>query len=1168
MEQQTTSLQPSGGKCHSDPTTRFFGKVQPQARLSRPAPCAWDGIPTTSRTVKQQLCGMAQSSIVGGTTRCALSIQKRSSSVQTGRDQQDAPAQPTTIVTYAQGAETGGMEHRAVPKHSGLPAVSTEYKPDAWEHQLALHGILEDFKELPDALRWGFDAGIPAIGHTYTPPNSPSAMQYGEELQRIIDDELGKGRYFGPFSAREVEALLGPFQTSPLSIIPKPGKPGKFRLIQNLSYPHTPHLGGMVSSINSAINSAHFPCTWGTFAVVCGTILDLPPGSQAAVRDVKEAYRTVPIRPEQWAGMVVRLPGDDTFGIDTRDCFGLASGSGVYGRVGDAGAELVRATGMGPVSKWVDDHVFFRILRPFLAEFNAKRRRQATQIAKAGGRQQIKSRVLYFGEPLATGKLREFDEDHKFPIRDLSGSSSRSTEDAAFTYCLADIDTLSDELGIKWETTKDVPFGQQFPYIGFLWDLEYNTVSLLPEKTEKYRAAIKEWREAPAHPLEDAQKLYGKLLHTCHIIPAGRAYLTNLERFMGVFGDSPFMPRTPPRGTDADLEWWDRKLSQPALNRIIPGLQPIIDCAAYSDASSETGIGITIGNRWRAWRLLPGWKSQDRDIGWAEARENLSQVLTSKFLETIRASSKGGGRDAAETPQQMKSSKQSMVSQKTEGSPFIQPTFQQMKTQQTTPQEEGTIIPHFSYQQYPSQTTSGNLSQTSTQSLPPQSCGSFAPTTPQYLAQSVQLLRGMQVDRSSIEPANKRRKTTPSRNPGLPRSRFNTPLGTAARSTGRPAPYADDLRPRPSDLRPHVLARDRLRLWRPLSARNTLDNNGVPTNLGDQDLDRIKEVLEGAWEEGTREGYGSGLLVFHVFCDQKSVPEEQRAPASKVLIMSFIATIAGAYSGKTISNYVQGVRAWHILHGVPWEMEEAEVSTLLTAAEKATPARSRRKKRTPYTPDFMVAIRSRLQLDDPLHAAVYACLTTTFYAAARVKEFTVPRLNAFNPEKHVKPSDVRIETDRNGFKSTVFHIPSTKAAQVEGEDVSWSAQDGVTDPEAALAHHMAVNDPPQDGALFAYRSGAAGARKPLTKAKFIEVLARAARGACLDPRQGHGIRIGATLEYLLRGVPFEVMKVKGRWASEAFRSYLTKHAQILAPYMQAHPQLHAEFLRITMPPPR
>ncbi|KAJ7223915.1 hypothetical protein C8J57DRAFT_955046, partial [Mycena rebaudengoi] len=56
--------------------------------------------------------------------------------------------------------------------------------------------------------------------------------------------------------------------------------------------------------------------------------------------------------------------------------------------------------------------------------------------------------------------------------------------------------------------------------------------------------------------------------------------------------------------------------------------------------------------------------------------------------------------------------------------------------------------------------------------------------------------------------------------------------------------------------------------------------------------------------------------------------------------------------------------------------------------------------------------------------------------------------------------------------------------------------------------------------------------------------------------QGHGIRIGASLLYLLRGVPFDVVKTLGRWASDAFLLYLRKHAQIMAPYIQANPGIH------------
>ena len=183
---------------------------------------------------------------------------------------------------------------------------------------------------------------------------------------------------------------------------------------------------------------------------------------------------------------------------------------------------------------------------------------------------------------------------------------------------MAYIDAVSDSLGIPWEVEKDIPFGEVAPFIGFSWDLANRTVSLPDSKKEKYLQAILEWETKPRHTLDEAQKLYGKLLHTCHIVPAGHAYLTSLETFIGVCHDSPFRLRYPPRRTPSDLSWWKERLTQSVVIRPIPGPIPVFDADAYSDASSETGIGITVRGRWRAWRLLPGWKADGRDIGWAE----------------------------------------------------------------------------------------------------------------------------------------------------------------------------------------------------------------------------------------------------------------------------------------------------------------------------------------------------------------------------------------------------------------------------------------------------------------------------------------------------------------------------------------------------------------------
>ena len=242
------------------------------------------------------------------------------------------------------------------------------------------------------------------------------------------------------------------------------------------------------------------------------------------------------------------------------------------------------------------------------------------------------------------------------------------------------------------------------------------------------------------------------------------------------------------------------------------------------------------------------------------------------------------------------------------------------------------------------------------------------------------------------------------------------------------------------------------------------------------------------------------------------------------------------------------------------------MDTMLRAAEKLTPDTSKKKKRHPYTPEFITAVRQHLDLEVPLDAAVFACLTTCFYASARLGEFTVRTLTGFKPHMHVTTRNLSYDQDRNGCRVTVLHLPTTKVAGREGEDVYWATQEGDTDPTAALQNHLRVNQPPETSHLFAYR--AKNKRCPLTKAKFLDRVGEAARAAGHEPLQGHGIRIGSTLEYLLRGMPFDVMKAKGRWAGDSFQLYLRKHAIVVSPYIQAVPAVHEAFIRYAMPPVR
>ena len=128
---------------------------------------------------------------------------------------------------------------------------------------------------------------------------------------------------------------------------------------------------------------------------------------------------------------------------------------------------------------------------------------------------------------------------------------------------MEDVDEISERLGIPWERLKDVPFGPRIPFIGFNWDLERKTVALQEKKKEMYASTIVEWKRRKSHTLSDVERLYGKLLHTCSIVPEGRAYLTSLESMLGIFHQSPHKPRRPPRQVECNLLWWLRVLSKP-----------------------------------------------------------------------------------------------------------------------------------------------------------------------------------------------------------------------------------------------------------------------------------------------------------------------------------------------------------------------------------------------------------------------------------------------------------------------------------------------------------------------------------------------------------------------------------------------------------------------------
>ncbi|KAL7277636.1 hypothetical protein ACG7TL_008563 [Trametes sanguinea] len=870
---------------------------------------------------------------------------------------------------------------------------------------------------------------------------------------------------------------------------------------------------------------------------------------------------------------VVRLE-DDQFAVDTCAAFGVGSHAGLYGSLADACTDIMRARGLGPMAKWVDDTVFLRIRREHLDSYNQQRLVWREQIARHGGARHAGGRLWFGGDELPDGSVDEFVEDMRFPLRDLADASPRSESDALHSYCLSDIDSISSSLGVPWQPEKDYPFASEFPFTGFLWKLDgTRSVSIPRAKADKYIAAIDAWLQKPTHDLKDVQQLHGKLWHASLVIQHGRAFLINLEAMLGIFHDRPFVPRTPPRHTAADLKWWRTALSLSPLSRQLPSPCAVWDPLAYSDASSGVGIAVVIRDRWRAWRLLPGWKSDGRDIGWAEAVgfEFLVHTVLAVSQERHGYAFKAYGDNRGVVEGWWRGRSRNLR---------INEVFKRVAAELEERQSR-VLTRYVPSAANPADGPSRGVYPSSALLLPPVPIpAELQPFVVNFDAPpTLGEARARALGRSpTIEPksAGKMKTSTNSAFTGAQRTgttiktRFDAALPPRSKKKRPPrATFRDGLQLNPSILRPACAASERLLKWTPSSSRRQRDANGNASQLSPEDVQRISDVSAFAWAESTLGTYGTGLLIFHIFCDLRNIPEGHRAPADELLILAFVASIAGSYAQSAINNYVAGVRAWHIIHGLPWNIDKSRYDAALAGAAQLAPPASKRPARSPLALQEIAGMAPAFTLDNSLDAAVWACLCVGFFSLARLGELTVTTQKSFQADLHPSRASLRLEAHRDGSEVRVIHLPRTKSA-VAGEDISFARQDGAVDPWAALDNHLAVNQLAPSVHLFAYRKPSSNAIVPLTRRAFLARVKTAALGIGLPNVSGHSLRIGGTLEYLLRGLSFETVKAIGRWKSEAFTLYLRKHAQVLAPYLQDNQEALGELSRrtIQLPPVR
>lgn len=166
-------------------------------------------------------------------------------------------------------------------------------------------------------------------------------------------------------------------------------------------------------------------------------------------------------------------------------------------------ADILRAKGTGPVIKWVDDPVFFRVPKHLIPTYNKYREQKREAIVSNGGILQSRGRLWYKGEMFDEAGAEPFAEGMSTPIKHIK---DRENGGIIFLCDIAEIDEVSGPLGVPWESSKDIPFSTAVPFTGLPRDPAEKRVAPPDLKKHKHVDAILEWRNKPTHTLEETQK--------------------------------------------------------------------------------------------------------------------------------------------------------------------------------------------------------------------------------------------------------------------------------------------------------------------------------------------------------------------------------------------------------------------------------------------------------------------------------------------------------------------------------------------------------------------------------------------------------------------------------------------------------------------------------------
>ena len=167
--------------------------------------------------------------------------------------------------------------------------------------------------------------------------------------EKVVDnriaDEVMAGRLHGPLPPH-----LKPLaHIRPRGLVPKPHQVNKFQLIMDLSHPN----GG---SVNDGISPSLCSLRYSSVDEAVDIIRHLGRDTQLVKLDIKDAYRLIPVHPDDYHLLGISWRGE-TY-IDRALPFGLRSAPKIFSAVADFVAWVLHQHGIKHQLHYLDDFLF------------------------------------------------------------------------------------------------------------------------------------------------------------------------------------------------------------------------------------------------------------------------------------------------------------------------------------------------------------------------------------------------------------------------------------------------------------------------------------------------------------------------------------------------------------------------------------------------------------------------------------------------------------------------------------------------------------------------------------------------------------------------------------------------------------------------------------------